>query len=78
MVKPKYTWGDEVGVADSAPSTYRPGSIGVVVGFSRAEERSGEYLDQFPVGFVYTVEYDDGSDKEIQERFLRPADEPSS
>jgi hypothetical protein len=48
----------------------RPGSPAEVVGISEQQQRHGSYLKQFPIGVVYTVEFEDGSDAELQEDHL--------
>ena len=64
----KFTWGDSVQIAEGAPADLRPGSMAVVVGLS--EERHGSFLERFPHGMVYTVEYEDGSSVELHEDHL--------
>ena len=51
----------------------RPNQLGSIVGISEQADRRGEYLAQFPSGIVYTVEFEDGKDAEIPERFLEKA-----
>jgi hypothetical protein len=72
---PKFTWGDSVRVSELAPVNVRPGSEAVVVGFSEESERRGSYLEEFPCGVVYTVEYEDGTDADVQEHHLIPLNE---
>jgi hypothetical protein len=55
----KFTFGDEVKVKDSAPTSLRPGRLGAIVSIQTSEERSS-----------YTVEFGDGADCEIDEDFL--------
>jgi hypothetical protein len=58
--------------AEGAPANVRPGSPAAVVGFSEQHERLGSYLQEFPSGVVYTVEFEDGSDAEVHEDHLAP------
>lgn len=67
---PKYTWNDLVRVASNAPDKWRPGAFASVVGISEESERSGSYLDEFPHGVVYTIEFADGSSVELEEASL--------
>jgi hypothetical protein len=48
----------------------RPGSPVAVVGLSEQHQRSGSFLQTFPSGVVYTVEFGDGSDAEVHEDHL--------
>ncbi|MEG1453457.1 hypothetical protein [Brevundimonas sp.] len=68
--EPTFTWNDLVVVADHAPTWQRPGSTASIVGISRQYERSGTYLDEFPTGNVYTVEYDDGASADVPQAML--------
>ena len=67
---PKFTWGDSVRIAEDAPANVRPGSSAEVVGVSERHERIGSYLNTFPSGIVYTVEFADGSSAEVHEDHL--------
>lgn len=63
----KFTWGNAVQISNDAPASVRRGGSGVVVGVSEQAERHGSYLDRFPHGVVYTVEFEDGSDADVCE-----------
>jgi hypothetical protein len=69
--EPTFTWDDLVVVAEHAPPSQRPGAIASIVGISRQYERSGTYLEEFPTGNVYTVEFDDGSSVDVPQGMLR-------
>lgn len=69
---PKFTWGDLVRISEGAPAKVRPGSAAEVVGLSEESERRGSYLDQFPRGVVYTVEFEDGNSAEVHEQHIVP------
>jgi len=69
---PKFKWGDSVRIAEGAPASVRPGSPGLVVGVSEQHQRQGSYLQAFPSGVVYTVEFADGGDAEVHEDHLIP------
>lgn len=70
--EPTFAWNDSVFVAEDAPTPLRPGAIASVVGISRQYERFGTYLDRFPTGNIYTVEFDDGVSEDIPQGLLRP------
>jgi len=63
----KFTWGDSVLIAEDAPANARPGSPAGIVGISEKHNRHGSYLQDFPDGVVYTVEFEDGEDAEVHE-----------
>lgn len=71
--EPTFTWNDLVVVAEHAPTSQRPGAIASIVGISRQYERSGTYLEEFPTGNVYTVEFDDGASVDVPQGMLRSA-----
>ena len=54
---PKFIWDDNVRIAEGVSASVRSGSAAVVVGVSEQGERHGSYLDRFPIGAVYTVEF---------------------
>ena len=68
--EPTFTWNDFVVVAEHAPKSQRPGAIASIVGISRQYERSGTYLEEFPTGNVYTVEFDDGASVDVPQSML--------
>ena len=59
-------------IAGEAPANVRPGSPAEVIGISEQHERHGSYLEVFPSGVVYTVEFNDGTDAEVHEDHLVP------
>lgn len=71
--EPTFTWDDMVVVGEHAHKWQRPGAIASIVGISRQYERSGTYLEEFPTGNVYTVEFDDGASADVPQGMLRPA-----
>ena len=70
----KFTYDDRVRVATTANREFRPGEIAWVIAVLEERPR-GEYLDQFPPGVIYTVEYEDGEAIDIHESDLEPIDE---
>lgn len=75
--EPVFTWNDTVKVRLSAPPNLRPSNLASVVGISLQAERKDEYLRQFPHGVVYTIEFEDGSDAQIEEGLLERSAFPS-
>lgn len=68
---PAFTWNDIVETLEEAPSPLRPGSRAWIVGMSAPHERSGSFLVEHPVGYVYTIEFEDGSSVNAPEAQLR-------
>jgi hypothetical protein len=69
--KNKFNWGDSVVIVKSAPPGFHPGEFASVCGFYKAtsEEVAKEF--QCNIGdWIYTVEFPDGSDIQIAERYL--------
>lgn len=67
----KFTWGDSIVIAKSAPTHLHPGEFASVCGFRKitAEESAKEF--QCNLGdWIYTVEFSDGSDIQIAELYL--------
>jgi hypothetical protein len=73
----KFTWGDSVLITEGAPANARPGSPAEIVGISEKHERHGSYLQDFPDGVVYTVEFEDGDDALVHEHHVVPLASPS-
>jgi hypothetical protein len=68
---PAFTWNDIVVTIGEAPPPLRPGSRAWVVGISAPHERFGSFLAEHPVGYVYTIEFEDGSSVTAPEAQLR-------
>ena len=71
----KYTWNDQVRIHPDAPMRFKPGAIATVVGtgvcnHEKTMEKTGAELGES----TYTVEYLDGSDAYIAEKWLLPDD----
>jgi hypothetical protein len=69
----RFTYNDTVRVKPDAPSHLRPGELASVVAVNREEDRRGEFLRQYPKGFVYTVEFDDGAAVQAHESLVEKA-----
>jgi len=68
---PAFTWNDVVEAVEDAGPLLRPGSRAWIVGVSAQHERSGSFLQEHPMGFVYTIEFEDGSSVNAPEAELR-------
>lgn len=67
----KFTWGDPIIIAKSAPAKFHPGEFASICGFYRigSEENAKEF--QCDIGdWLYTVEFPDGSDLQVAEVYL--------
>ena len=70
-----FTYDDIVRVKADAPAELRPGERAWVVGIAADEERHrrGSHFDQFPVGTVYLVEFEDGDALDIHQSMVERA-----
>ena len=71
-----YGWVDMAQIVEGAPPRFRPGEMVYVVGWMRVltPEVAAEFGE--PVGQpLLTVEYEDGSDAQVPERFLTLVEE---
>jgi hypothetical protein len=68
-MKAKFDYDDVVRIAPDAPDDLRPNGKAWIVGVF--ETRPGPFFDTFPDGVVYSIEFEDGSSKEIHEMYLR-------
>jgi hypothetical protein len=73
----KFTWNDTVQIKQSAPAQYCRGEPASVVGISLKSDRRGAFLEAFPEGIVYTIEFEGGSSVEIHESFVEKGAFPS-
>lgn len=72
----KYTWGDAVVIKKETPSSFHPGEYASVCGMTKIISNVGAEEFQCNIGdWVYLVEFEDGSDIEIAERYLKKYDE---
>ncbi len=67
----KFTWGDSVYTVKNAPKKFHPGEFASVCGFYRiqSQETAQEFLCDIG-SWLYTVEFEDGSDIQVAECFL--------
>lgn len=70
-----FTYDDIVCVKADAPAELRPGELAWVVGITADEDRHrrGSHFDQFPVGTVLLVEFEDGDALDIHESMVERA-----
>jgi len=67
----KFTWGDSVVIAESAPTRFHPGEFASVCGFYQiASKNSAKEFECNVKDWIYTVEFGDGSDIQIAELYL--------
>ena len=67
---PKFTWSDTVRISDEAPQTFRPDCVGVVCGVTEVGAKLAKELDLEMGEYCYTIEYSDGSDNMVPEKYL--------
>jgi hypothetical protein len=65
-----FNYNDIVRVRGGAPSSARPGERAWIVGIQQESDRSGDFRLEFPCGVTYTIEFDDGTSIQIEEREL--------
>jgi hypothetical protein len=71
MMKNKFTWGDPVVVVKDVPTCFHPGEFASVCGFYKVISEEGAKAFQCNIGdWIYTVEFQDGSDIQIAEPYL--------
>jgi len=73
----KFTFNDTVRVKPGTASDCRPGALASVVMVHEESTRWGSYMDRFPAGAVYTIEFDDGHALELCEDDLERGAFPS-
>lgn len=69
-MKPKFNYGDIVLVSSGSAAEIRPGDRAWVVGVFEQRPEGG-YFDKFPLGVVYSIEFEDGSCAEVHEDNLQ-------
>ncbi len=66
-----FTWGDSIIISNDAPEIYRPGEYGAVVAMTLVSNEIRALKYNATIGtWTYLVEYIDGTDCEIPERYL--------
>ena len=74
-----FTYGDAVRVTDAAPQKYKPGSVASVIGWREASRRDlGISPNDQSMVLVIHVEYGDGSDNEVPQKYLEPYSEEAA
>lgn len=66
----KFSYSDIVTTTNMSTLRLRTGDRAWVVGISHSCERMGEYLEKFPEGVVYTIEFEDGCSTDVEEKDL--------
>ena len=66
----KFQYNDIVRTGPDLSINLRPDERAWIVSVSEEGERSGYFLDKYPLGVVYTIEFEDGSSIEIEESMI--------
>jgi hypothetical protein len=71
-----FTWNDYVLIKKEAPEPFHPGEVGVVCGMSKIkfDEIAKKYHSDLG-DWLYTVEFEGGSDIQVAGRFLEKYEE---
>jgi len=72
-MKQKLTHNDLVTMKYTAPPTRWRGASACVVGISDVEDRKDAFLEKFPTGTVYTIEFESGESITAHESWLETA-----
>ena len=70
IARNKFSWNDIVTAKPNAAKELRPGEQAWIVGMSEEKHRSGEFSVRFPAGWVYTIEFEDGTSANASETDL--------
>ena len=62
-----FDYNDTVTARPGADARLRPGEVASIVAVIRQTDREGKFLESFPIGTVYIIEFNDGSSVEICE-----------
>jgi hypothetical protein len=75
----KFTWNDYVVIKKDTPKQFHPGEIGVICGMSKIEsaEMAKKYHSSLGC-WIYTVEFNNGSDVQVAESFLEKLKDTNS
>ncbi len=66
----KFYYNEIVRTRPDVSTHFRPGERAWIVGVHEESARSGHFLDKYPHGVVYTIEFEDGSSIEIEESMI--------
>ena len=66
----KFTYNDIVTVIKNSALELRPGEKAWVVSVLSGNKRPKHLIDEFPNGYTHTIEFEDGSAKEVHESQL--------
>lgn len=72
----KFDYDDIVRVRADAPEQPYRGQRAWVVGIAPEHRRARTFLEQYPTGVVYTIEFEDGSSAELHESSLDLIEHP--
>lgn len=68
----KFNYDDVVRVRSDAHREFRPGERAWVAGVTTEDRRIGSHYEQFPLGTIYTIEFEDGDSLDIHEDSIEP------
>jgi hypothetical protein len=77
MAEPLFDYNDTVCVRLGQPAHLRPGEPASVFAVERIEDRWGEFLEKFPNGVVYGIEFEGGDSLYVEEHLLQRSKFPS-
>lgn len=67
----KFNWGDSVIIRKNSPARFHPGEFASVCGFYKVQSKETAKELECKIGdWVYTVEFEDGSDIQVPEGYL--------
>ncbi len=74
----KYDWNDYVAVLNNAPISLHPGEQAYIVGMQKVNNLTLAKKHNTPIGqWIYTIEFNDGSDITLSEKFLEKVEDNS-
>ena len=75
----RYKYGQTVRVTAHAPQSFAPGEYVAVVGMHTVWQETESSATGYPMGtLLYTIEYADGSSKEITEEYIEEIEQDDS
>jgi hypothetical protein len=68
----KFVYDDVIRIRSDAHQKFRSGERAWVVGVITEDRRLGSHYEQFPLGTIYTIEFEDGDSIDIHEDGIEP------
>lgn len=69
----KFNYDDVIRVRSDAHQKFRPGERAWVVDVITEDRRIGSHYEQFPLGTIYTIEFEGEDSIDIHEDSIKPA-----